>query len=343
MPVIEYKCPNCGGNMLFDGDSGMLTCESCGRQDNIEEKLDPIAQQVFEKDEAIEYQCTSCGAVLITNKDTSATVCSFCGSPVVLGDRLSGQLAPSMVIPFTVTEQEAIQAFRKWCKRGLLTPSGFMTADRIKEITGIYVPFWLYDLHHDAEVYGEGTKVRSYTRGDYHITETEYYDVYRRLKLNYVKVPVDAADKMDDTLMDKLEPFYYEHLKEFKTPYLSGYMAEKYSQNDTQLLPRAKDKVIGYIRSAIKDSVSGYTTMNYSNQRIATTHASARYVLLPVWILTYDYNRQEHMFAMNGQTGKVVGKPPLSKIKIFSWFTGISAGTLLILKLISLSMGGGFL
>ena len=26
----------------------------------------------------------------------------------------------------------------------------------------------------------------------------------------------------------------------------------------------------------------------------------------------YDYDQSEHTFAMNGQTGKVVGKPPLS-------------------------------
>lgn len=329
--------------MVFDGDSGMLTCESCGRQENIEQEQDPLKKQVFDHDEAHEYQCTSCGAVLITDTKTAATVCSFCGSPVVLGDRLSGQLAPAMVIPFSITKTEAIQAFRKWCRRGLLTPSGFMNADRIKEITGIYVPFWLYDLHNDAEVHGQGTKVRSYVRGDYEITETEFYDVYRRLKLNYVKVPVDAADKMDDKLMDRLEPFHYEQLKDFKTPYLSGYMAEKYSQDDRQLLPRAKDKISGYIRSAIQASVTGYTTMSFTNQQITTTYANANYVLLPVWILTYDFNRQEHMFAMNGQTGKVVGKPPISKLKVLSWFAGVSLGALLVIKLISWGMGGGFL
>ena len=156
----------------------------------------------------------------------------FCGSAVVLSDRLSGELAPVMVIPFSITKEEAMKAFKKWCRNGLLTPSGFMTANRIKEITGIYVPFWLYELHNRVEVHGHGTKVRTHTQGDYQYTETQHFDIYRKIRLNYVKVPIDASEKMNDELMDKLEPFPYQQLKEFKTPYLAGYIAEKYSHDE---------------------------------------------------------------------------------------------------------------
>ncbi|KOR76630.1 TFIIB-type zinc ribbon-containing protein [Paenibacillus solani] len=343
MPVIEYKCPNCGSSMVFDGDTGKLTCPSCGRTDNIEEIPDPLKQQVFIEDEVKEYHCTSCGAVLVTEPETSATTCSFCGSAVVLSDRLSGELAPAMVIPFSITKEEAIQAFKKWCRNGLLTPSDFMTADRIKGITGMYVPFWLYDLHNRVEVHGHGTKVSTYTRGDYEYTETQHFDIYRKIRLNYVKVPIDASEKMNDEVMDKLEPFPYQQLKDFKTPYLAGYIAEKYSYNDEQLYPRAKDKIQSFIDSYISSAVSGYTTVNFTHKQIDTTLKQADYVLLPVWMVHYDYNKMEHTFAMNGQTGKVVGKPPISKAKVAAWFAGISGVSLLSLKLISWTMGGGFL
>lgn len=343
MPVIEYKCPNCGSSMVFDGNTGKLTCPSCGRTDNIEEIPDPLKQQVFVEDEVKEYHCTSCGAVLVTDPETSATTCSFCGSAVVLSDRLSGELAPAMVIPFSITKEEAIQAFKKWCRNGLLTPSDFMTADRIKGITGMYVPFWLYDLHNRVEVHGHGTKVRIYTQGDYEYTETQHFDIYRKIRLNYVKVPIDASEKMNDEVMDKLEPFPYQQLKNFKTPYLAGYIAEKYSYNDEQLYPRAKDKIQSYIDSYISSAVSGYTTVNFTNKQVDTTLKQADYVLLPVWMVHYDYNKMEHTFAMNGQTGKVVGKPPISKAKVAAWFAGISGVSLLSLKLISWMMGGGFL
>ena len=65
--------------------------------------------------------------------------------------------------------------------------------------------------------------------------------------------------------------------------------------------------------------------------------------LLPVWMVHYDYNNTGYTFAMNGQTGKVVGKPPISKGKVAAWFGGVAAVTLLTLKTVSWAMGGGFL
>jgi uncharacterized Zn finger protein (UPF0148 family) len=342
MPVIEYKCPSCGSGMIFDSTTGMLSCSSCGRKDNIEDIPDPLTRHTFTEDEAKEYHCRSCGAVLITEAETTATICSFCGSSVVLGDRLQGKLAPVKVIPFSISKEEAMRAFRKWCRNGRLTPSGFMTADRVKGITGMYVPFWLYDLHNKIEVHAHGTKVRTYMKGDYQYTETQHYEIYRDILLNYVKVPIDASDKMNDELMDKLEPFPYDQLKSFKTPYLAGYIAEKYNYDDQELLPRAKDKISDYIDAYIRSATSGYTTVTYTSKHIDTKAARADYVLLPVWVIHYDYNKLHHTFAMNGQTGKVVGRPPISKIKVAGWFTGISAASFISLKLISWTMGGGF-
>ncbi|MCJ8012167.1 TFIIB-type zinc ribbon-containing protein [Paenibacillus sp. KQZ6P-2] len=343
MPVIEYKCQSCGSGMVFDSETETLSCPSCGRKDNIEQIPDPLKQQVFSEDEAREYHCTSCGAVIMTDPETSATTCSFCGSAVILSDRLTGSLAPAMVIPFSVSKEEAMKAFKKWCRNGLLTPSGFMTADRIKGMTGIYVPFWLYDLNNQVEVHAHATKVRIYTSGDYEYTETQHFDVYRKIRLNYVKVPIDASEKMNDALMDKLEPFPYEHLKEFKTPYLAGYIAEKYSFDDKALFPRVKDKIREYIDSYIASTVSGYTSVSYTDKQIDTTPKQAKYCLFPVWMINYDFHKSDYTFAMNGQTGKVVGKPPISKAKVAAWFAGVFGVSLLSLKLISWMMGGGFL
>lgn len=343
MQVLDYKCPNCGSGMTFDSESGKLSCHSCGRKDDIEQIPESLRNVTFSEDEVNEFQCNSCGAVTITDAETSATVCSFCGNAVVLGDRLTGALAPALVIPFSISKQEAMDAFRKWCKNGLLTPKGFVTADRIKGITGMYVPFWLYELHNQVEVQGHATKVRVYTRGDYRYTETQHFNVYRKLRLNYKQVPIDASEKMNDTLMDKLEPFPYGQLKSFKTAYLAGYIAEKYSYNDKELLPRAKDKIRKYIESAISSSTAGYTTVNLIDKQIKNTYTNADYCLLPVWVVHYDFNKLEYTFAMNGQTGKVVGKPPISKAKVMKWFLGISGASFLVLKMVSWAMGGGFL
>lgn len=328
--------------MSFDSESGELSCQSCGRLEKIEDFPEDLKTARFSEDETNEYHCENCGAVLITDAETTATTCSFCGAGVVIADRLSGQLAPAKVIPFSVSKEEAVQAFKKWCRKGLLTPNGFMTADRIKSITGMYVPFWLFDLNSKVQVNAVCTTVRMYSEGDYNVTETRYYDAFRDINLDYVKVPVDASEKMNDELMDKLEPYPYEQLKDFKTPYLAGYLAEKYNFTDEELLPRAKNRISDYIDSYIASTFMGYHSVNYMKKDIDTSTVKSDYVLLPVWILTYDYHHSEHTFAMNGQTGKVVGKPPISTAKVAMWFGGIGAAAFFALKCVSFMMGGGF-
>ncbi|MGN8645420.1 TFIIB-type zinc ribbon-containing protein [Gracilibacillus sp. HCP3S3_G5_1] len=341
--LVHYKCSGCGADMAFDSETGHLSCDSCGRQEHIDTYEDVNITQTFEENEAKEYHCENCGAVVLTEPDTTATSCSFCGAGVVLADRLSGDLAPTKVIPFTISKEEAMQAFKKWCKNGRLTPKGFMTADRVKGITGIYVPFWIYDLENDVEVEATATKVRTYQRGDYRYTETRYYNVYRDIDLSYLKVPVDASEKLDDALMDKLEPYNYNDFKEFKTPYLAGYLAEKYNYTDKELFGRVKDKIKTFIDSYVSSTITGYSTVQYKQKNIHTKQKNSYYVLLPVWMVYYDFDKQEHTFAMNGQTGKIVGKPPLSYSKAAIWFSGIAGGTFIVLKSIALLLGGDLL
>ena len=235
-----------------------------------------------------------------------------------------------------------MEAFKKWSRKRLLAPGDFRNGDRIKEITGVYVPFWLYDLDSDVKVHAVGTRVRTYTKGDYIYTETKYYDLYRDIYLKYNKVPVDASIKMNDELMDKLEPFPYNKLKDFQFPYLAGYLAEKYQYDDEELFPRAKSKVRQFIDSFVHSTLTGYTTVQIKDKSIDTRKVSAYYALLPVWVFTYDYNRQEYLFAMNGQTGKIVGYPPFSKGRTAAWFTGIAAGSFLLFRLITMAIQGGW-
>lgn len=338
--LVHYKCPNCGSDMSFDAPSGKLSCASCGRKDDISEFNDAFIQKEFSDEEAKEYHCENCGAVVLTDQRTTATSCQFCQANVVLADRLAGQLAPAKVIPFKISKEEAQATFRKWCKNGRLTPDGFVTAERIKNMTGMYVPFWVYDLHSHIELSATGTKVRSYTRGKYIYTETRYYDVYRDLDMYHVKVPVDASEKLDDELMEQLEPYNYNELVEFKTPYLTGFLAESYSLTEDALLPRAKEKIQTYIQGFVNSSISGYVSIRNRKQRMHTEQKKGAYVLFPVWMIVYDLDQQEHTFAMNGQTGKVVGKPPISKRKVFNWFSGLTVGFFIVLKMLAFFMGG---
>ncbi|MEG1992881.1 MAG: TFIIB-type zinc ribbon-containing protein [Acetivibrio sp.] len=351
--VIQYKCPDCGADMTYSPQTGTLSCASCGKslsiEDYKEEAEEPILDfEEFESqtsagtfgEEAIQYQCENCGAILITDGDTTATTCSFCGASMVLGDRLSGDLAPAKVIPFSINKEQAETAFRKWCKNGLLAPKGFASAQRIKNITGMYVPFWLYDLNGRGEAHADCTRTRTYESGDYIYTETRHYDVYRKVDLNYDGIPTDASEKMNDNLMDKLEPFHYDDLKDFKTPYLAGYLAEKYNYTDKELFPRVKERVDHYVNDYIRSTIHGYSSTLITSEWSDVKQRNASYTLLPIWMICYDYKDSEHIFAMNGQTGKIVGTPPLSWNKVIAWFAGISGGVFLLLEILYLISGG---
>ncbi len=350
--VVQYKCPSCGADMAFDSTTGTLHCHSCGRSDRIEEMPAPAgaedAAPAFDtatgSEEAVhQYHCQNCGAVLLTDADTVATTCSFCGAGVILGDRLTGQLMPAKVIPFALSQPQAQETFRTWCKARKLAPKGLVSGNRIKSITGLYVPFWLYDVNGIGSADAECTKVRSYSDGDYDCTETEYYDVHREVDVTYLKIPVDASAKMDDADMDKLEPYHYEDLKSFKMPYLAGYLAEKYDQDDKELFPRVQSRAEGYVAEYIDAAIKGYATTSYRQKEINIHEKQAEYVLFPVWMIHYDYNHKVYTFSINGQTGKIIGKPPFCKKRIARWFTGITAASFAVLKVIAMMLGGYFL
>lgn len=350
--VVQYKCPGCGADMSFNSETGTLHCASCNRSEHIstyeiqddsnQEKNNStyiehdINSLMLDENKTVQYICNNCGAEIITEVSTAATTCTFCGAGVILSDRLTGKLSPTKIIPFSVSKEQAEHAFKKWCKKGFLTPRGFMTADRVKNMTGIYIPFWLYNLNGIGEVNATCTKVRHYTKGEYDYTETSYYNVYRRADLSYQNIPVDASTRMDDNMMDKLEPFDYSSLNQFQMPYLAGFVADKYDMTDRQLFPRVKKRVDQFVESYLRSTISGYSNISIHSKRINVTGDHAEYALLPVWMICYDYKDMEHTFMMNGQTGKIIGKPPLSKGKIAAWFSGISLTVFALLQLVVL-------
>jgi hypothetical protein len=215
-----------------------------------------------------------------------------------------------------------------------------MTADRIKNISGMYVPFWLYDINGKGYADAICTKVRHYTSGNYDYTETQYFHVYRGFNMQYSKVPLDASEKMDDKLMDKIEPYNYDEAKKFNAPYLAGYLAEKYDFDSDKLMPRLTEKINRYIDSFVSSQFSGYSTVNYNAKNIDVVRRNTYYAMMPVWMVCYDYKDAEHIFAMNGETGKVVGKPPISKAKVSMWFGGAAACAFVVMRILTMLFGG---
>ena len=210
------------------------------------------------------------------------------------------------------------------CKGKKLLPKVFKDENRIKEVKGIYVPFWLYDTDADAQIHYKATRVRTWSSGDYIYTETNHYSVHRGGSLGFDRVPVDGSTKMDDTLMESIEPFNIADAVPFRTAYLPGYIADKYDVDAASSIDRANKRIKQSTEDAFRSTVAGYTSVTTVDSNIRLQNGKARYALYPVWILNTDWNGQKFTFAINGQTGKIAGNLPMDKSAFWTWMLGVA-------------------
>ena len=271
------------------------------------------------------YGCPSCGAELICDESTAATSCPYCGNPTVVPGQFSGALRPDFILPFRLTKDDAVQALRAHYKGKPFLPKSFTSANHIEQIQGVYVPFWLFDGGAEGEVDYKAANSRTYKDDDYEITETDHYDVHRGGSIAFEKIPVDASSKMPDDHMDSIEPFDYTQLQPFSTAYLPGYLADKYDVSVDDSRDRADVRCRETLAQALRDTVTGYGTCIPEHEDISLRRGKVHYALLPVWMLSTKWNGQDFLFAMNGQTGKLVGDLPTDRGRFWGMFAAIAA------------------
>ena len=285
------------------------------------------------------YSCPSCGAELICDASTAATSCPYCGNPSVVPGQFSGTLRPDFVIPFKLNKKEAIAALKQHYNKKPFLPKSFSRENHLQEIRGIYVPFWLFDGEAEGDAQYAATRSRTYRSGDQEITETEHYQVYRAGSVTFEKVPVDASSKMPDDHMDSIEPFDYGEIKPFSTAYLPGYLADRYDVTVEQSRERADQRCVSTLTSALRSTVQGYDSCVPTGGSTTLRRGKVHYALLPVWILNTKWDGKEFLFAMNGQTGKLVGDLPMSWGKFWATFAAIAVplmaiGTAMVVALL---------
>lgn len=346
MEASEYKCPNCGADLKFDPTIQKLGCEYCDSSFTIEEIKKIYAElEAMPTDEAVEeakdefaehtqlYHCKSCGAEIMADDQQTALFCYYCHNPVILSGKLSGDYKPNKVIGFRYTREQALDAFKSWCKGRKFVPSDFKSSQQLEKMTGLYVPFWVADCDVDANYRAIGKKERTWTSGEYVYTETKEYRVVRNARVLTKGIPADGESKIDDLLMEAIEPFDYKDVKDFSMSYLSGFFADKYDVDRAGVFPRIRERADKVSRELIHNSVKGYSSIKIENESYNILKTDWNYMMLPVWFMSYKYKDKVYEFAMNGQTGKLAGTPPLSKPKLVAFTSFIGAIVSLILFL----------
>lgn len=341
--IQEYKCPCCGGEIAFDSTAQKMKCPYCETKFEMETLSDYDKELKSDREDDMSwetgagkewregeteglrsYVCKSCGGEIVGDESMAATSCPYCGNHVVMMNQFSGALKPDCVIPFQLDKNAAKIALRNHYIGKRLLPKVFKDENHIDEVKGVYVPFWLFDANADADIRYRATKVRTWSDSNYDYTETSYYAVCRGGSIAFENVPVDGSTKMPDDWMESLEPFDFTKAVDFRTAYLAGYLADKFDVDETKSIARANERIRKSTEDAIAATVQGYTTVTRENGSIRLHNGKAKYALFPVWLLSTTWKGEKYLFAMNGQSGKMVGDLPVDKAACRKWFWGLT-------------------
>ena len=345
--VVNYQCPSCTGPLHFDSATGKLACDFCGSVFEVAEiealyaQKEEQAASAFQKEEAKKeeqaaqvsdvpegewgysgdadwgadgagmkaYICPSCAAELICDATTAATSCPYCGNPTIVPGQFAGTFKPDFVLPFKLKKEDAVRALKKHYEGKPLLPKAFSEENHVQEIKGVYVPFWLFNGEVDIDMDMDASSDNSYEQFNERITETKHYRLHREGTVAFERIPADGSSKMPDDYMDSIEPFDYGDLKPFSVAYLPGFLAEKYDVPVEECAARADERARNTARQAVINS-AGFVNATPVREEMDLRRGKVDYALLPVWMLSTRYEGKNYLFAMNGQTGKMVGDLP---------------------------------
>ena len=340
---MTYKCPNCYGALKYNAALDKMECEYCGSiftMDEInqlyahmEEKTsqytdgqikaqsqvnrenqNPDLNAANKNQDTIEkeklnvniYRCSSCGAELAVNGVESSSFCAYCGQPTVIFSRVEGMDKPDVVIPFSVTKEQAIGIMQQRVRKVLYIPAKLKKID-IERVRGIYVPFWTYDMRYEDDL------IIRYKVKSGKTTVTKY--ARRAGETTFRDLTYDASRMLNDDSSQKLEPFYVKNSVPFDAKYLSGFYADRYDMAMNVIRGNAIQKACDLFVGEVMKTVPG------SGHQVVSSDPKVdllgnKYLLAPVWFMTVRYENIPYTLMVNGQTGKLVGGLPYVMWKV---------------------------
>lgn len=371
--TLTYSCPNCSAALEFDPQTQQFACKFCLSsfteetllemekkklqsdgadeldEDEVESSAEPTLEDGYEgdipahedemfDDEVRNYICPNCGAEVMAEANTAATTCYFCHSPVVLSDRVGGAIKPDKIIPFRIDKAGAKEAFLGFVQKKWFIPRNYFSPKQIENITGVYFPFWVTDADTESEYETVAHRVRTWRSGDYEYTERRNYLIRRRGNIHFEDIVTSAISGEDKKMLEGILPFPSDSHEAFKMPYLLGFSAKKRDIERDDIVPEVRQKMHGYARTILRDTVVGYTSVDYGSCHVRELSSHWEYTLMPLWILTYRNKKgKTFLYAMNGYSGKLYGQLPVSIPKLLALFAGIFAAAA---PLIALILGG---
>jgi len=333
MKATDRKCPQCGATMDFDPTTGGLYCAYCGYREEIaaeDSQGDSVAaEHDFESAEFTgncdwgvsqkTVTCKSCGAVSVYDALTVANECPYCGSNQVMEANDVKTMAPHGVVLFKITSKQAGEKFTQWLSHKWFAPRAAKLSARADKFKGIYLPYWTFDADTHTEYTAEYGKDRTVGSGDKKRTVTDWYKTSGTHEEFIDDQLVAGTGDQNVNMLRQVEPFDTADNKSYKPEYLAGFLAERYSVGLKDAWEKAKEFIRSRLKSNIESEIRSDNNADHvRNFRGDTTFSNItyKYLMLPVWLSCFQYKDKTYQFIVNGQSGKVGGKYPISPWRV---------------------------
>ncbi len=303
--LYDIHCPSCGAPAYYDIRKRFYNCSYCGNKVGIDAAKNEhkgfreishrkIQKSIkdFELEKAV---CTGCGAEIIFNTGDAVANCAFCGRSLVRKAFVNAEDIPELIIPFAITEEEARGILAEWCRDNKHKKEARAISKKLDGLKGFYLPYELVRGPVKCSVFRiEGGSV---------------YDCEGFVD----EVFVNCSKKLDNSLLDAMEPYNLDDLTEFDFSYVAGHRVKTPDIDGDELTRRVKLEVgedYKHVLSKTLETKAIGVTAN-SNDVLRMP------VLLPVYYLSFDGFEA----SVNGQTGKVSVKACKdSKYLLLPWW-----------------------
>lgn len=336
----KHACPACGGQAEWHPSKAKLICAFCGTESPYQydrdtgrvAELDLVAAlRELPADERgwqtarRSVQCQSCKAVMVFDPARVGQRCEFCGSPSLVGyDEIKAPIRPAGVLPFRVDAARVRDDLRRWWRSKWLAPGRLATAALIDTVRSLYIPYWTFDAqvrcpwqaeagyYYYVEVEGRDAKGNRVVRRE---RRTRWEPASGVVQHFFDDEPVPGTQGLPIELLRQVEPFPTQDVVPYDTAFLSGHVVEHYRVVLLDAAQQSQQQMHAALERLCAREIPGDT---FRHLRIDPDYSARtfKHVLVPIWLLSYDYGRKAFQVLVNGYTGTIAGRYPYSTWKI---------------------------
>ncbi|QCB47178.1 zinc ribbon domain-containing protein [Hydrogenophaga sp. PAMC20947] len=333
----KLACPACGGEAQWNPAKQALVCAYCGTEspytlkdggEVVEHDLVAALKAVPDsargwQDDRRPVRCRHCQAISVFSAVQQGKACDFCGSTALVPFEETGDIIrPETLLPFAVDEPGARDRVRQWYGSRWWAPNNLNQKALTDTLHGVYLPYWTFDAQVSAAYTAEAG---TYYKNSQNKREVRWRQVSGRIDHFFDDTLVCGSRGVHPHLVQAVEPFptTTDRLKPYDPGYLSGWTVERYQLDLVGAAEQGRQRMVSAVRQMCAQDIHADT--HRSLQVDARFDGQTfKHVLLPIWLVGYQYGSRDFQVVINGATGQVAGEYPKSWVKIGMALLGVA-------------------